>query len=88
MLIQPAHSSQGAQAANRCCNHPVLQFSRLGGKLAQQAYNDRKQCCTLNECCYEDHVASDITGSLWLTSDSFHCFATDQTDTDTCAECC
>jgi hypothetical protein len=54
--------------------------------LEEECTYDSKQGSTLYKGSSDNHVGTDVTYSFWLTSDRFHSFTTDLSDTDTGTE--
>ncbi len=55
---------------------------------AERADDNSEQGYTLNEGCCQNHVGTDGTCCLGLTSDSIHGVTTNTTDTQTGTNCC
>ena len=58
---------------------------RCGNEERQHHANE---CCALYESGSQDHVCADVTCCFGLTGDALNRFATDLTDTETCADYC
>jgi hypothetical protein len=80
----------GHRVANRFAPTP----SQLNGSLYEEGQYHTNQRSALYESSCEDHVGTDVACSLWLTCDTFNCFATDLADSEaradygeTCSNC-
>lgn len=76
-----------APATNRRRRLPL--FLQVAVNLSNKECNhDGDERCTLYEGCGQNHVCTNVTNCLRLTSNGFHCFATDLADADTSTDYC